>query len=261
MNHPEEPHCISTGDRIRGYSVHVLTASAVFLIVLAMLEMFSPAPSPAWVFLWLALTTLIDAVDGPLDRRWHVKATVPEIDGRTIDDILDYMTFTFVPLLLAWRMDWILGGRWAWVIITVGCFFSLFGFASTAAKDEAGGFFGGFPSYWNIVVFYFGLHVAMWGDAGRMLNTVLVIVLAVLTVLPVRFIYPNLAPPPWRWPVLGGAMLWGAGLLAMLPWYAGDVPGWAYGVSLLYPAAYVVLSVVLDRSKGKKIRSSTTPPS
>lgn len=247
MNDLRKTHPIATTDRLRGYGVHILTASAVFPVVLAMLEMFSANPSPAWVFLWLALTTLIDAVDGPLARRWQIKITVPGIDGRTIDDILDYMTFTFLPLLLAWRMGWILGGYWGWILIASGCFLSLFGFANTAAKDEAGGFFRGFPSYWNIAVFYFGLHVAMWGDAGLILNTLLLILLAVLTVSPVRFIYPNLAPQPWRRPVLIGAILWGVGLLAMLPWYAEEVPAWAYWISLSYPMAYVVLSVVLDR--------------
>jgi len=69
---------------------------------------------------------------------------------------------------------------------------------------------------------------------------------SLLTVLPVRFLYPNLAPRPWRGPVLAGAIVW---LGAML-WLLRDYPGapaalvWA---SLLYPAFYVGLSLRLGR--------------
>ena len=34
-------------------------------------------------------------------------ALAPDIDGRTIDDIVDYLTFTFIPMLLVWRMGWV----------------------------------------------------------------------------------------------------------------------------------------------------------
>src|SRR5688500_3710464 len=88
--------------RLRGWCVHLLTASGVLAAFQATAEVCSATPDPRRVFLWLGLAVIIDAADGPLARRWRVKQTVPHIDGRTIDDIVDYLTFTFIPLLFVW---------------------------------------------------------------------------------------------------------------------------------------------------------------
>jgi hypothetical protein len=42
-----------------------------------------------------------------------------------------------------------------------------------------------------------------------------------------------------------GAGVWLALLLAMLPFYE-RVPGWVVGVSLIYPAFYAALSILID---------------
>lgn len=226
--------------RMRGYAVHAYTAAGAGLAFLAAAELCSAQPSARAVFLWLFAAVFVDATDGPLARAWQVKRWVPLIDGRTIDDIVDYLTFTFVPLLLLWRMDWLPEPRALWVIPALIA--SLFGFAHREAKDEAAGFFRGFPSYWNIVAFYAGLWTI---PEGRWVNAALVLALALLTVLPVRFIYPNLAPRPWKLPLMVGGLVWGGILLAMLVQYP-RVPLWLTGLSLLYPAWYTVLSLWLD---------------
>jgi phosphatidylcholine synthase len=68
----------------------------------------------------------------------------------------------------------------------------------------------------------------------------------VLTVLPVRFLYPHLTPPPWRLPVLVGALLWSIALIALLVNYASG-PRWLAVLSLSYPAFYTILSFTLFR--------------
>lgn len=224
----------------RAYAVHVYTASGVVFAFLAAAETCAREPDPRRAFLWLALAVVVDSTDGPLARRWQVKVNAPRIDGRTIDDIVDYLTFTFLPLLLVWRMGWLPAPGVVWVAPALVA--SLMGFANTGAKDEGGGFFLGFPSYWNIVAFYAGplfLSVGPWANAAMLL------VLAALTVLPVRFLYPNLAPPPWRIPVIAGAVAWLAVLLAMLPGYP-ETPGWLLALSLAYPVFYTALSLYLD---------------
>ena len=225
----------------RGYGVHLLTASGVVCALLAAMEVCSAAPDPRIVFAWLAAQVLIDAVDGPLVRRWGVKAAVPWIDGRTIDDIVDYLTYTFVPLLLVWRMGWVPQPAAAWVAPAMVA--SLFGFGHTGAKDETGGFFLGFPSYWNIVAFYLGL---LYDRTGPWPGGIIVVLLTVLTVLPVKFIYPNLAPASWRAPIFAGAAVWAA-LLLWMGWLYPHPPVWLVLVSLLYPAFYVAASVHLGR--------------
>jgi hypothetical protein len=79
------------------------------------------------------------------------------------------------------------------------------------AKDEAAGYFRGFPSYWNIAAFYTGLAFHGLGEAGQWLNGAVLLALAALTVSPVRFLYPNLAPRPWKLPVMVGAAAMGSG--------------------------------------------------
>jgi phosphatidylcholine synthase len=69
-------------------------------------------------------------------------------------------------------------------------------------------------------------------------------------VLPVRFLYPNLAPRPWRPTVIVGALLWLGVMLWMLPDYPG-APAWAAWLSLLYPAFYVWLSVRLASRRSR----------
>jgi len=231
----------------RAYAVHLLTASGVLAAFLAAAELVQAAPDERVVFAWLVVAVLIDAVDGPLARAWHVKRFAPQIDGRTIDDVVDYLTFTFVPLLLMWRMGWLpFGPGLAGVVwIAPALVASLLGFAHVDAKDEAAGYFRGFPSYWNIAAFYAGLAFYGLGETGRWLNGAALLALAALTVSPVRFLYPNLAPRPWKLPVLIGAAAWLAILLGMLPIYR-HVPAWLVAVSLVYPAFYATLSVLID---------------
>ena len=232
----------TSGQRIRGYAVHVYTASGVAFAFLAAAELCQSAPNATHVFLLLICAVLIDVTDGPLARRWQVKRHADKIDGRTIDDIVDYLTFTFIPLLLIWRMGWLPHPAAAWVVPALIA--SLLGFANTSAKDEAGGYFLGFPSYWNIVAFYAGIWHRFFGPWP---NAAMVLGLALLTVLPLRFIYPNLAPHPWRATVIVGALAWLAVLLAMLNDYSG-VPLWLAMFSLAYPVFYTALSIYLAGS-------------
>jgi phosphatidylcholine synthase len=240
--------------RARAYAVHLLTASGVVAAFLAVAELFDEAPDERVVFTWLVVAVLIDAVDGPLARAWDVKRFAPDIDGRTIDDIVDYLTFTFVPLLLVWRMGWVPSapGLPGLVWIAPALLASLLGFANVGAKDEAAGYFRGFPSYWNIAAFYAGLAFHGLGEAGQWLNGIVLLALSALTVSPVRFLYPNLTPRPWKLPVMLGAVAWLAMLLGMLILYRG-VPGWVLGVSLIYPAFYIALSILIDPQRKKRV--------
>lgn len=230
-----------SGARARAALVHAYTASGVLFAFAAALEVCAAEPDPRRVFLALAAAVLVDATDGPLARRWEVKRWLPAIDGRTIDDLVDYLTFTFVPLLLVGRMGWV--PEPALLFVGPALVASLFGFANAGAKDEAGGFFLGFPSYWNVVAFYAGFLHRLYGPG---VNGALLLLLALLTVLPVRFLYPNLAPAPWRAPVIGGALAWLGLMLWMLRDYPG-APATVVGLSLLYPAFYVWLSLRLAR--------------
>ena len=227
---------------LRAVLVHLYTASGVLIGLYVAMELTAPTPDPRRVFLAFAAVVVIDATDGTLARRWQVKRMLPAIDGRTIDDIVDYLTYVFLPLLLIWRLGWVPAPGWAWIAPALVA--SLFGFANTGAKDEAGGFFLGFPSYWNVVAFYAGFVHRLY---GAWINAFLLLLLAALTVLPVRFLYPNLAPRPWRVPVVAGAILW-LGLMLWLLRNYPDSPAHLVWFSLVYPAFYAGLSLRLGRA-------------
>jgi phosphatidylcholine synthase len=227
--------------KVRAYAVHLYTASGIVFAFLAAAELCARQPDPRWVFLWLTIAVLIDCTDGPLARRWHVKRYAKRIDGRTIDDIVDYITYTFLPLLLVWRMQWLPSPAGLWVAPAMVV--SLLGFANTGAKQEEEGFFLGFPSYWNVFAFYAGLWSTHYGPY---VPAVILAVLTLLTILPIRFVYPNLAVQPWKWILWLVTALWLGLLLVILPLYPA-VPAWLMWMSLMYPGFYSLLSVYLDR--------------
>lgn len=245
---PDREEALRVGRKVRAYAVHIFTASGVIFAFLAVVELFAATPDPRWVFAWLLAAGVIDATDGPLARMWEVETRAPRIGGGIIDNIVDYLTFTFIPLLLVWRMGWVPPPEEVWVVLAMGA--SLFGFANTEAKQTIKGFFLGFPSYWNVVAFYAGL-IATHFAWGAIFVAGALVVLSGFTVMPVRFVYPNRAPKPWRGPVIVGAVVWVGLLAAMLPSY----PSWpAWGgewllwVSFIYPVFYFVLSGYLDLS-------------
>jgi phosphatidylcholine synthase len=224
--------------RATAWLVHLYTASGVIFALLATLELCDAQPDARMVFIWLTIAVLIDATDGPLARRFEVKKVLPHISGRTIDDIVDFLTFTFIPILLVARLEWV--PEPTLLFVAPPLIASLLGFSNAGAKDESGGFFLGFPSYWNIVAFYLGIaafHGLHW------LNGIVLLALAVLTVLPVGFIYPNLAPRRWKAAIMIGALVWLALIAAMLPRYPRPSL-WLVWLSLIYPVFYTVVSVV-----------------
>lgn len=235
------------GRKVRAYLVHTLTASGVAFAFLAVAEVIRADLDPRWVFGWLTLAVIIDAADGPLARLWDVQSHAPRIVGKTIDLIVDYLTFTFIPLVLVWRMDWLPGWDGVWVTLVMVA--SLFGFANTSAKQVQKGFFRGFPSFWNVVAYYVGLLVVEYGTVGSYASLAILLLLAILTLVPVRFVYPNQVSMPWRAIVTVGGILWLGVLLVLLPTFP-ELPEWGgewlLWASLAFPAFYFVLSGWLD---------------
>lgn len=229
---------ITTQRKIAAYGVHLYTASGVVVAFIAAAEVARGVPDPRRVFFWLILAVLIDATDGPLARRVNIKQTAPAINGRTIDDIVDFLTFTFIPLMLIAKLGWVPDPFL--LFVAPALIASVLGFANTRAKDEAGGFFIGFPSYWNVIAMYAGIGAA---HGLELLNGVVLLVLAAATLAPVGFIYPNLAPPRWKRIIMIGAYAWLLMALAILYAYPHPAP-WLVIGSLVYPVFYVVVSLV-----------------
>src|SRR5258705_268507 len=93
-------------------------------------------------FLLMMVATAIDASDGWLARRARVKEVLPGFDGSALDNLIDFHTYTSLPLLLIWRAGLLPGGL-AWLLV-LPLLASAYGFSQVNVKT-ADGFFLGFP--------------------------------------------------------------------------------------------------------------------
>jgi phosphatidylcholine synthase len=188
-------------------------------------------------FLMMVAATFVDATDGVLARLARVKDLAPTLDGARLDDIVDYLTFVFLPILLLFQAGDLPAG-WAWAPVAAVLLSSAYGFASTDAKTEDY-FFTGFPSYWNIVALY--LHAAGMAPA---VNAGILLALAAMVFVRIGYVYPS------RTPILRGltnglSAIWGLMVLAIVATLP-DVPRGLLVGSLFFPLYYTVLSFVLN---------------
>jgi phosphatidylcholine synthase len=161
--------------------VHLLTASGAALAFLALLA----ATRGRWaeMFAWLGVALAVDAADGPLARRFSVAETLPRWSGETLDLVVDFLTYVFVPAyaiaasgLLSSPLDI---GAGIVIVVTGGLYF-----ADRRMKTHDN-YFRGFPALWNCVAFYLLLlRPAPWLTAAA------IVLLGVLTFVPFPFIHP-----------------------------------------------------------------------
>ena len=217
---------------------HLYTASSAVLALLATIAIFEYRFRDA--FFWLAATIVVDSTDGVLARAVHVKQRLPWFNGAKLDDIVDYLTYVFVPALFVWRSLLVPA---AWTIPVAGAMLlsSSYGFNREDAKTSDH-FFTGFPSYWNLVVFY--LFVM---QTSQIVNAIILLVLAVFVFIPIRYLYPS-RTPSWRLLTIVLGLVWGAMLLVMI-WELPAVSPMLLWGSLLFPVYYVVLSLVVGRQR------------
>lgn len=182
----------------RAYSVHLFTATGAVFSMLAMLA----AVDAEWslMFLWLVVAFIVDGIDGPLARRYHVKSKAPIIDGVLLDLIIDYLTYVFIPAFALFNSG-LLPGWTGWIAIIVITFASVLYFADTRMKT-ADYSFSGFPACWNMVaVVVFATQPDFWVILG------LVGVLAVTMFRQVKFVHP-VRTVRWRGVTLPVAVAW-----------------------------------------------------
>jgi phosphatidylcholine synthase len=191
-------------------------------------------------FFWLALQVAVDATDGWLARRLRVAERLPWFSGAKLDDIIDYLTYVFVPALIVWHAP-LVPRTWAIPVAAAMLLSSAYGFNRTDAKTSDH-FFTGFPSYWNIVALY--LFVA---DLGSAVNLAILLTLAVLVFVPIRYVYPSRTRVLRPLTMTLGA-IWGALMLVML-WQYPDVTAAVFWGAWVFPVYYVALSLVLQVSR------------
>jgi phosphatidylcholine synthase len=225
----------SSGLRVAGWALHLYTASGSVLALVAVLAAIEGDVLRA---LWVLLAALVvDGTDGMLARRLEVAETIPGFDGARLDDIVDYLTYVFAPVVLLLTSGRLPGGPWGTVVAALPLLASCIQFCRRDAKTEDH-YFLGFPSYWNVVAFY-----AVVLDLTPAVVSVVLVACSVLVFVPIKYIYPS-RTRSFRLLNLVLAALW-------LVLYAVILVGMphpdllATGLSLAYLAYYLLASVFL----------------
>ena len=224
----------SPARRLAAWGVHLLTVSSAPAGLLAMRA--AVQGDAVTSFLWMSYTLAVDAIDGTLARAVRVKEVIPWVDGARLDDIVDYFTYVLVPCFFAVQMG-LLPAGWAIPVVSLMAIASGYGFSQTTAKT-ADHFFTGFPSYWNIVVFY--LYLLGWSSA---VNACWLVAFAIAVFVPIRYVYPSRTTTLRAVTVTLG-IAWAATLLYAMASLA-TVPRWLVTGSLAFPVYYFALSLWL----------------
>ncbi len=235
----EMPVSSRCGLQFLGWCVHGYTAlGLVAAAAIAELLVQGGAEANRRIFFLMLAATLIDATDGTLARWVRVKEVLPGFDGRRLDDLVDFLTYSCLPLFLIWRAALLPSGCES--ILLLPLLASAYGFCQTSVKTDDG-YFLGFPSYWNLVAFYLYVlqPLEVWFTVG------LLVLFSLLTFVPSRYLYPSQRGRLNRITAMLG-LLWTL-LLVWIIWLMPDDRTRPLAVvSLFFPAWYLALSWILS---------------
>jgi phosphatidylcholine synthase len=236
--------------RAAAYAVHMYTASGA---VLAFLIVAAAIQGAVRLALGLEFVTMvIDGTDGWLARRVEVSHVVA-LDGGKLDDIVDYLTYVFAPIVLLWKAGYLPGGPAGLVAAALPLLASCYQFCQANAKT-ADHFFLGFPSYWNIVAFY-----AIVFHLTPLVVSLILVVCSMLVFVPIKYVYPS-RTLPFRALTLALTGAWLLLYLIIVLRLPQPSPWLAYG-SLLFAVYYVALSLYLTSTSGppaeRRVRDET----
>jgi len=220
------------------WAVHAYTATGAVWAFLAVQSVV--AENWRLAFFWLFVAVLVDSTDGWFARLARIQERLPQFSGSKLDDIVDYLTFVFVPALIVWRADLVPAG-WSLPVAAAMLLSSAYGFASADAKTPDQ-FFTGFPSYWNIAVLYLLVFRLL-----PLYNAIILLILAALVFVRIGYIYPT-RTTTWRTVTLTLCALWGV-LMLVLILRLPNPPRSLTWLSLFFPIYYTFLSVALHRRR------------
>ena len=227
-------HSVRLWQRLLAWGVHLLTASGAVVGVWCLTAIHDGNYRGA--FLGMTLAVLIDAMDGPVARMVGVKEVLPMFDGSKLDDLVDYLNYVVVPVILMHHARLLPADISSWILSFL-LLSSAYRFCHVSAKTPDH-FFTGFPSYWNIVALYFyAWKTSLW------FNAVFIIFASIMVLVPIRYVYPG-RTPTLRPLTVGLGLLWGVAIgiiLWQLPHPSPPLVAW----SLVYPAYYTALSFAL----------------
>ncbi len=168
-------------ETVRAFAVHIFTACGAALALLALI--LATGEHWAAMFFCLGLALVVDAVDGPLAREFKVAEVLPRWSGDTLDLIVDFTTYVFVPayaIAASGLLPRALAVPSGIVVAISGALY----FADRQMKT-ADNYFRGFPAVWNLGAFYLYLL-----EPPEWLAAAMIAALAGLSFAPVKFLHP-----------------------------------------------------------------------
>ncbi|MGA9562784.1 MAG: CDP-alcohol phosphatidyltransferase family protein [Pseudolabrys sp.] len=175
-------------ERARAFTVHIFTATGAALAFLALI--LATGGHWAAMFLCLGLALVVDGADGPIARAFNVQNVLPRWSGDTLDLVVDFTTYVFVPayaIAASGLLPQILAIPAGIVVVISGALY----FADREMKTKDN-YFRGFPAVWNLAAFYlYLLEPPEWAAV------IAVAVLAGLSFAPIKFLHP-LRVQHWR---------------------------------------------------------------
>src|SRR6201989_483624 len=190
---------ISRTARAAAFSVHIFTAMGAGIALIALLE----AVREHWaaMFAWLGAALIVDAVDGPIARRLDVVNLQPNWSGDTLDLVVDFVTYVFVPAYAITASRLLLPIAAPLLGIGVAVSGALY-FADQRMKRDDN-HFRGFPGLWNAAAFY--LFLLRWPPA---LSSAVIAAVIIATFLPFYVLHP-IRVARLRWLTLTLMAVWG----------------------------------------------------
>jgi phosphatidylcholine synthase len=223
-------------------AVHIYTATGViwgFLMIVAAFQ------GNATLALWVNLVAqIVDGTDGALARRFRVRETLPSVDGGRLDDIVDYLTYVFAPIVLLWELNYLPPGPAGLIIAVIPLLASSYQFSQANAKTEDHSFLG-FPSYWNVVAFY-----VVVLNLSPTLTAIALVFWSIMVFVPIHYLYPS-RMSSLRTLTLTLTALWlvSYGLILLQMPTPNQL---LVAISLLYMAYYFFLSVYMTLVKTQR---------
>ncbi|MBP6219451.1 MAG: hypothetical protein KA436_12780, partial [Oligoflexales bacterium] len=232
------PGMTPTIKKVLAYGVHLFTASGTLFGLAAIFLIDKADYQLAFVAMFAAI--IIDAVDGTLARLFDVKNVIKGIDGATLDNIVDFFNYSMVPCFFLMRTD-LIAEPYKFVCIASIALASCYQFAQTDAKTEDH-FFKGFPSYWNIVVFY-----EYYWQLSSAVSVAAILFLSFLSFVPIKFVYPSRLEHASKSKLIRilifvATVVWGIDTIALIATYPKPVPI-LNGLSIAYVVFYAGFSV------------------
>ncbi len=167
--------------KLKAYLVHLLTGSGILMSFFSIISILNEDKLLTFLFLMIAL--FIDVIDGNLARKYNVKKFSPNMDGKMLDSIVDYINFVFIPCIIIYKFNYV-PEQFEIILPILLLSISLYSFSyqKIMTKDYL---YLGFPSIWNVIVIYLTIL-----NLEVLYNLLIFLFLILLKLTPIKVIHP-----------------------------------------------------------------------